>query len=203
MEPDWITDLRKQLPAIPFVSVFGSSAIGDEDPRITPWREIARILAANGVGLLNGGYQGTMSFLAQEIRIHGGVSIGITSREARGVTSPACFSMLLEVPTLFQRLEALLRLANFYVVLPGGLGTLAETACAAWLIDRALVPFRPIVFLGETWTRLMPILASDPLMLTSRYFDGNDLFIEIATPEHLESTLLPILRSTSNASLSR
>ena len=59
-------------------------------------------------------------------------------------------------PTLAARLNHLIVTPDAYVVLRGGVGTLAEMALAWSLVQVAEVPARPIVLVGAMWREFVP-----------------------------------------------
>ena len=113
----------------PRVSVFGSGAGGKAD--LDRARRLGAALARAGYAVLNGGYGGTMEAAAIGAREAGGRAIGVTCAEFTFRSGPnPHLAEVIEAPTLFARLERLVRDGAAYVALPGGNGTLAEIAVA-------------------------------------------------------------------------
>ncbi len=134
------------------VTIFGSAAPKTSDRAYLAAYELGAEIARRGWALCNGGYGGTMEAAAKGAVDHGGHSIGVTC-ELFGRRGPNAF-IRQEVPTfdLFTRLNTLIRLADAFVVLPGGTGTLLELA-AVWELSnkRLLRRRRPLVLLGDAW----------------------------------------------------
>ena len=151
--PAWLSRVASVLFLRQYATVFGSSLRGAGDPDIDYWAGIATQLAGGGWGLLSGGYQGTMSYLSSRHIKAGGHAVGITCFTVPDETPSGCYSEMVAVASPFERLEALLRLADAHIVLPGGIGTLVELTSTIWLQDRVLLPERPLLLLGSDWAR--------------------------------------------------
>jgi len=145
----------------PLIAVFGSGGGSPED--LARARALGRGLAEAEFGVLNGGYGGTMEETAAGAREAGGRAVGVTCAEFtfRAGPNPHLHEVV-EAPTLFARLETLVRRAAGYVVLPGGNGTLIELGLAWEYQRRGLLPERPIVVWTRPWRRIVETLASGP-----------------------------------------
>jgi predicted Rossmann-fold nucleotide-binding protein len=62
---------------------------------------------------------------------------------------------------LHQRLARLIELGDAYVVLPGSTGTLVELAMVWELINKGLIPRRPILCWGDFWRPVVDIFRKD------------------------------------------
>ena len=163
----WLATIRAQLPPLPFVTVFGSSTATAEAVLVAPWQPIGGILARAGFGVLTGGYDGTMRLVSENARAAGGVSIGITASSLADRADPDAYSRIIAVPTVFHRLEALLRLSDACFFLPGGIGTAVELLVGLWLTDRQLMRSKPLVLLGAHWQPLLAEALSRLLIFAS------------------------------------
>jgi hypothetical protein len=85
---------------------------------------------------------------------------------------------VIEAPTLFARLEHLVRDAAAYVALPGGNGTLVEIALAWEYLRRGLILPRPLVAWREPWQRIFQRLSDGPYLE-----GGTDLFTWVGNVE--------------------
>lgn len=115
--------------------VFCGSSSGNDDGTVDLARTLGRLLAERGVGLVYGGAQvGLMGEVADACLGHDGhvtgvLPAGLFSREVphHGL------SELHEVPSMHERKQLMYDLADAFVALPGGLGTLEELAeVATW-----------------------------------------------------------------------
>ncbi len=152
------------------VAVFGSGGGSPED------LERARLLGAGlaraGFAVLNGGYSGTMEAVAAGARQAGGRAIGVTCAEFTFRSGPnSHLSEVIEAPTLFARLERLVREASAYVALPGGNGTLVEISLAWECLRKGILPPRPLVAWRDPWRSIFERLEEGPYLGV-----GADLF---------------------------
>ncbi len=116
--------------ALKRVCVFcGSSAGIDPDYRAAA-TVLGRLLAARGVGLVfGGGHVGLMGALADAALAAGGEAIGVIPRGLqRRELGHEGLTELRVVGTMHERKAQMAELADGFVALPGGLGTLEEAA---------------------------------------------------------------------------
>lgn len=140
-------------PGAPRVSVFGSGGGGAAD--LERARRLGAALARAGYAVLNGGYGGTMEAAALGAREAGGRAIGVTCSEFTFRSGPNPYlAEVVEAPTLFARIERLVRDGDAYVALPGGNGTLAEIAVAWECLRKGLVGPRPLVAWSDPWRKV-------------------------------------------------
>lgn len=135
----------------PVVTVFGSSRIERDGPEYREAYRLGKLLAENGYIVCNGGYSGSMEAASRGCKDAGGRTIGVTV-EVFGDRPPNEF-LDEEVGTasLLMRLDKLTALADAYIVLAGGIGTLLEMALVWNLRLMAVYPEKPIILLGEAW----------------------------------------------------
>ena len=140
------------------VAVFGSGSGAPAD--LDRARRLGAGLARAGFAILNGG---TMEAAAAGAREAGGRAIGVTCAEFTFRPGPnPHLAEVIEAPTLFARLERLVREASAYVALPGGNGTLIEIALAWEHLRRGLIPARPLVAWRDPWRPLVERLLEGP-----------------------------------------
>jgi uncharacterized protein (TIGR00730 family) len=155
---------------VPRVAVFGSGGGSPED--LERARRVGAGLARAGFAVLNGGYGGTMEAAAAGAREVGGRAIGVTCAEFTFRSGPnSHLAEVIEAPTLFARLERLVREASAYVALPGGNGTLAEISLAWECLRKGLLPPRPLVAWRDPWRSIVERLEEGPYLGA-----GADLF---------------------------
>ena len=98
-------------------------------------RSVGELLAASGITLVyGGGAVGLMGVLADAALAAGGEVIGVIPRNLfrREVPHPG-LTKLVEVGSMHERKQRMSELADAFVALPGGLGTLEElTETATW-----------------------------------------------------------------------
>jgi uncharacterized protein (TIGR00730 family) len=110
------------------VCVFCGSATGVDPVFVAAARSFGRLLAARGTALVyGGGHVGLMGALADAVLVAGGSVIGvIPERLAARELAHHGLTELHVVPSMHERKAKMASLADAFVALPGGLGTLDE-----------------------------------------------------------------------------
>jgi len=109
------------------VAVFLGSSPGTERHRELV-AELADGLVAHGIGIVYGGAQvGLMGLLADRAMAAGGEVIGVIPRAVFATEVPHVgVTRLVEVDSMHERKARMAELADAFVALPGGVGTLEE-----------------------------------------------------------------------------
>jgi uncharacterized protein (TIGR00730 family) len=109
------------------VAVFLGSSPGPEPHRAVV-AELAEGLVARGIGIVYGGAQvGLMGLLAERALAAGGEVIGVIPRDLFTREVPhRRLTRLVEVDSMHERKARMSDLADAFVALPGGVGTLEE-----------------------------------------------------------------------------
>jgi uncharacterized protein (TIGR00730 family) len=110
------------------VCVFCGSSPGARPAYSEATAELARLLVADGLGLVYGGANvGLMAVLADTVLAEGGDAIGVIPQPLvdREIAHPG-LSDLRVVGSMHERKALMAELADAFVALPGGLGTLEE-----------------------------------------------------------------------------
>lgn len=112
----------------PAICVFCGSSPGNDRVYAKTARELGRHIGEGGYRLIfGGGAVGLMGEVARAARSAGAPIIGILPAFLRGVEPPLkSTEELVITPDLQQRKSRMLTLADAFVILPGGLGTLDE-----------------------------------------------------------------------------
>ena len=115
-------------PPLGRVCVFCGSATGEAPVFAAAARSFGRLLAARGTTLVyGGGHVGLMGVLADAVLVAGGHVIGvIPERLAERELAHRRLTELHVVATMHERKAKMASLADAFVALPGGLGTLDE-----------------------------------------------------------------------------
>ncbi|HHY88481.1 MAG TPA: LOG family protein [Chloroflexi bacterium] len=143
------------------ITVFGGTQPNPADYEAA--LRLGRLLAESGHTVLTGGYMGTMEAVSRGAAEAGGHVIGVTCEEIERWRGGGANPWVLEevhLPTLRERLFALIDRADAYIALPGGTGTLTEI-CMVWnqLVIESLPP-RPLILVGEGWRKAFETLLS-------------------------------------------
>jgi uncharacterized protein (TIGR00730 family) len=171
----------------------GSSMGSDPDFEVTA-RETGELIARNGITLVYGGAcVGLMGVVADAALSVGGQVIGVTPRGlwAGEIDHPG-LTQLIEVGSMHERKQRMFELADAFVALPGGLGTLDELMEMATWAQLGL-HHKPIATLDVNgyWTGLHAFLqtSAEAGLLKRQYLE---LIINVTDGP---AGLLPALRS--------
>lgn len=117
------------------ICVYCGSSAGNGPEFTAAARSLGAELARSGITVVYGGAAvGLMGLLADAALAAGGHVVGVIPRDlfSREVPHPG-LTELVEVGSMHQRKQAMFELADAFVALPGGLGTLEElTEIATW-----------------------------------------------------------------------
>lgn len=143
------------------VTVFGGTY---PKPDTLPYEEavkLGRLLAQAGHVVISGGYMGVMEAVSQGAALAGGHVIGVTCDEIerwRNVPKNRWVKEEWRRATLPERMITLMDEADAIIVMPGGIGTLAETALI-WnrMLIQATTP-KKVILVGEGWRKAITAL---------------------------------------------
>lgn len=143
------------------VAVFGTARAGRGDSAYKLAYEIGKLLAQSGFTVINGGYGGTMLAAAKGASQAGGKTIGVVCSAFSGEPNEY-ISRKIVTDSLDDRLDTLIKLAQAYVVLPGGTGTLLELAKIWELKNKGFLNrSKPIILVGDFWKPLLELVTAD------------------------------------------
>ncbi len=152
--------MPKTTPKYPRVAVFGGSNPRPGDPVYEEAYRLGKMLGEAGYTALTGGYMGTMEAISKGASEAGAHVIGVTCDEIESWRKVPLNPFVIEevrVPTLRDRIYALIQGSDACLALPGGPGTLAEVALT-WnhLVIQAIPP-RPLILIGSGWKATIDI----------------------------------------------
>lgn len=173
----------------PTVTVFGSAQIQPDDRRYGRARQAGALLAQAGIAVCTGGYQGLMGAVSQGAYEQGGKTIGVTMSTWTRQVNPYIRTEL-AMPDFIARMRRMIDLGDGYLVLDGGMGTLAELSLTWSLLQIKAIPLKPCVLLGDNWDHLLQTFQNDLVIRAGDY----SLLTLAATPaeavQHLSRQLL-------------
>lgn len=114
--------------SIPSIAVFCGSNFGNSDAYADGARRLGQALAAAGITLVYGGTtKGLMGVVADALIAAGGTTHGVITEKLhqRGHTHPDLHRSEI-VPTLRNRKQRMAELADAFIAMPGGIGTVEE-----------------------------------------------------------------------------
>lgn len=136
------------------ITVFGGSQPKPGEPVYQEALRLGQLLAQAGYTLLNGGYIGTMEAVSRGAFEAGGHVIGVTCDEIEAWRPVKANQWVIEewhYSTLQERMIALIKSADAYLALPGGVGTLAEITLTWNHLITNVLSSRPLVLIGPGW----------------------------------------------------
>ncbi len=110
------------------VCVFCGSSAGSRESYKKAARNLGRLLAQQGITLIYGGSNlGLMTLIADEAMAHGGHVIGVmpTSLIDKEVAHSG-LNEFIKVDSMSERKEVMMQMADAFIAMPGGVGTLDE-----------------------------------------------------------------------------
>ncbi len=139
------------------ITVFGSSIPLKNEPEYETAYRLGTLLAMNGFNVCSGGHAGIMEAVSKAVSENGGEAIGVTLDFVR--SSPNKYlTREIKCSALFDRIEKLISLGDAFVVLQGGTGTLLELAAVWELMNKNIVPVKPIACHSSMWREMGKII---------------------------------------------
>ncbi|MBX3015008.1 MAG: TIGR00730 family Rossman fold protein [Caldilineaceae bacterium] len=125
--------MSETLNSVKSICVFCGSSYGKSPLYRTAAEQLAQLFVAQGIQLVyGGGGVGLMGVIARTVAEAGGQVIGVLPTALRSKELPfaeeaqAVYGELILVETMHERKATMARLADAYIALPGGYGTLEE-----------------------------------------------------------------------------
>jgi uncharacterized protein (TIGR00725 family) len=139
------------------ISVFGSSRPRENDAEYKEAQALGRALAEKGFAVCTGAYGGTMEAVSRGAKEAGGKTYGVTAEFFANAKANAFVDVEIRKKTWQERLFGIIEMGDGLAVCKGGTGTLAELAVAWEMMNKSVIPAKPLVVLGGFWE---PILQS-------------------------------------------
>ncbi len=142
------------------ITFFGSSKGTDGDPNYDAARKVAKVVAASGRRVVNGGGSGTMLAATLGAKEGGGKTSVVYYKpefatEFEGKEAFNHADQHFEETNYIMRTKKLLELGDAYIVFNGGTGTLSEFAMAWGLARLYFGHHKPLILYGAFWHHLM------------------------------------------------
>lgn len=143
------------------ITAFMGSAVGHDPAHLRTATAFGRDLAAAGIGLVYGGGRvGLMGAVADAVVAGGGETIGVIPRHLadKEIAHPGLTSLEI-VESMHTRKQRMAELADAFVVLPGGAGTLDEFF-EIWTWQQLGLHTKPVFLLdaGGFWRPLLDLI---------------------------------------------
>lgn len=174
----------KNLKAI---TIFGFADCTEDHPLYQETKDVARLLAVNGLEIVNGGGPGVMRAATDGAHEGGGVASVATfypkfieNFEGKDHFNKADKEIIMN--NYVDRTMKLLELGNAYVVFNGGTGTLSEFGMAWGLAYLYFGHHKPFILYGDFWFPIMESLVANMKIAESRP-DSLKVYRIATTPE--------------------
>jgi hypothetical protein len=147
------------------VTVFGGARVAFDTPLYAASMELGRLLAAAGYAVASGGYTGTMEAVLRGAREAGAHTVGYTCATFERDFQPNPWVVEeRRTPVLSARIQRLAEEGDAFVVVHGGLGTLAELALVWNMLLAGELPAKPLVVVGPEWPRVIDVVHAETQM---------------------------------------
>jgi len=184
--------MNKQTSQRPRLAAFGSSRIDSESPVYQDVFALSKKIALAGWDGATGGHQGMMAAFSEGMHAGHGHIRGITLE--RFPTPPDnTLSEEIRCRDFFERMGLMIEQSDAWLVLPGGLGTLAELAMTWDLLAIRVLEPRPLLLYGDMWQPIVETLSEQLVLSAEKAFES----IRIC---HSHQDVLNTLRPFSSAS---
>jgi len=132
------------------ITVFGSSMPNPGEEEYETAYKLGKLLAQNNFDICSGGYHGIMDAVSKGAVEAGSRAIGITVKTFERNPSEYLTEEII-ANTLFERIDKLVEIADGYIVLRGGTGTLVELSVVWEYINKNIIELKPIGCHGKMW----------------------------------------------------
>ena len=140
----------------PAVTVFGSARIGRDNPVYEEARAAGRRFAELGWAVVTGGGPGVMEAANRGAKEAGGLSVGFNIELPHEQSPNPYLDISLTFRHFYARKTMFVKVAEGFVVFPGGFGTVDELFEALTLIQTGKVLHFPVVLYGsDYWGELI------------------------------------------------
>jgi uncharacterized protein (TIGR00730 family) len=188
---------KRNMSKISKICVYCGSGGGTDPAFVAAATDFGRILAENGIDLVyGGGDMGMMGTVADAVRDHGGNAIGIIpefllTRERAGRAGPG----LIVTKDMHERKRKMFEIADAFVAMPGGIGTLEEVVeQMTWAqLGRHKKPIL-LANINNFWEPLCALL--DHMRATE--FIRTELNFELLVADKVDA-ILPMLQKAADA----
>ncbi len=142
------------------IAVFGSSRREENSALYQEAYELGRLLARERYSVLCGGYGGSMAAVSHGACDAGGHVVGVTCAQFDPLAPNRWLDREIKAPTLIARLETMMAMADGFIAVQGGIGTLAEVTLAWSLLQTRSLTDKALVLLGSSWPPILDTLCS-------------------------------------------
>lgn len=171
------------------ITVFGFADCKEDDPLYQETMTVTKLLAKNGLEIVNGGGPGVMRAATEGAHQGGGVASVATfypkfiqNFEGKDPANKADKEIIMH--NYVDRTMKLLELGDAYVIFNGGTGTLSEFGMAWGLAYLYLGHHKPLILYGGFWYPIMETLVKNMRIAENR-IDSLKVYRIATTPEEV------------------
>jgi hypothetical protein len=161
------------------VTVFGSSRPVAGDVHYAEAMALGAALAAKGLAVCSGGYDGVMEAVSRGAKENGGRTLAVTAEFFRSHANKWVEEEI-RVKTWQERLFELIERGQGYVACPGGTGTLVELAVVWEMLNKGAMKRKPLVVLGNFWQPIIDRVREVELGHASRWGERDEPLVHAA-----------------------
>lgn len=169
------------------ITIFGSSFPAESEAEYKFAYELGAKLAKNGFEVCTGGFYGIMEAASKGALDNGsevyGITVNLWNKEPNKYITRE-----IRCSTMFERIEKLMEIADGFVILQGGTGTLLELAAVWEYANKGFMDGKPIVCHSKMWHEVVEIM--DKQMIREKrtpgkikYFDSIDEIVHCLSAE--------------------
>lgn len=175
---EFVDGFQQLADISPSVSIFGSARFKPDHKYYIATEEISRLLSDAGFAVVSGGGPGVMEAANKGAFAGKSASVGLNIKLPHEQTGNPYQDIGVTFKYFFARKVMFVKYASAYVVMPGGFGTLDETAEILTLIQTGKTKRIPIVLYGtEFWTGLLDWFQNTLVEVGTISPEDMDLFI--------------------------
>jgi uncharacterized protein (TIGR00730 family) len=137
--------------AKPAVTIFGSARVREDSPIYEQARSTGRLFAGAGFTVVTGGGPGVMEAANRGAQEAGGLSVGFNIELPHEQRANPHIDISHTFRHFYARKTMLVKVAEGFVMFPGGFGTLDEMFEALTLIQTGKVLHFPVVLVGKAY----------------------------------------------------
>jgi len=171
------------------ITIFGFADCKENDPLYQETVAVAKLIAENGLEIVNGGGPGVMRAATEGAHTGGGVASVATfypkfieNFEGKDPENKADKEIIMH--NYVDRTMKLLELGDAYVVMNGGTGTLSEFGMAWGLAYLYLGNHKPLILYGDFWYPIMETLVKNMRIAENR-IDSLKVYRIATSPEEV------------------
>ncbi len=139
------------------ITIFGSSFPKPGDDEYEFAYQLGKKLGEAGFAICNGGFYGIMEATAKGAKEVGANTIGVTV-DLFNLKANKFIQKEIRTSNLFERIQKLISIADGFIVLKGGTGTLLEYAAILELNNKNLIERKPIAADKNFWNQLTTLM---------------------------------------------